>query len=554
MVRASSGLIVLLLACGGNEGRTLNASSLHKNKDVTEGADAAPAPKSVSPSVAPPSAAIGCGQPCESAGVDAVGRCAEGVAIRCEADTVVCEDCDATDQACAADSGPAACHREGAGEEVCSSGECFTRACLPNARWCDRGVLSRCDETGQFVESTPCQLGLDCIAAQCLPAQPFVLVLFDTSDSMNWTPTDDFADPADTTYPACDDAAAPKTRVGLSKAAFRKLFVDPHYDSVAFALMRFPQRLDPSSVPRCMAGAYLPDNTVTDHAGVYTAGPWFGQNLDEVLVVPFPSGEPKGNRKRLDEWLDFDEVIRVTDTVCHAHADCPGGLCTRPNGEGQCRYFDNPELRAALGATPLGTTLFYAGEYYRQFVVREGQACAIDRDCLTVGQFCVEGKCHDPNRFCRQRSVVVFTDGFDTASIQPFYQPVVQARRLRGGLDCASNSDCNRAYHCAESGTCEPDAGGCGVSASCVPDISTFPAAIPYAATRLLDANGDPIAITVHVVDVSGPFGGFGSANQAMASYGGGLTVKPELADPSTLYEGIRGVFDWKEADFCDDD
>jgi hypothetical protein len=299
-----------------------------------------------------------------------------------------------------------------------------------------------------------------------------------------------------------------------------------------------------------MAGSYLPENTVSGHSGVFTTGPWFDAALHEVLVVPFP-GDATGNQKVLSSWLDFKEEIVFDDSVCTAQSDCPGGLCTDPGDEGECRYLPDPELRAALGATPLGTTLFYAGEYFRKFVVREGQACQLDADCLTTTQFCEEGRCHDPNRFCRRRSVVVFSDGVDTASLQPFYEPVVQARRLRSGIACAKDADCGRGFGC-DDGTCQKLDGGCGVGASCERSTSSFPKATELGSDRLRDANGDPFEVTVHVVDVSGSFGAWG-ANRAMSEYGGGLFVSPELASPDTLFEGLRGVIDWKEADFCDD-
>ncbi|MBT9560512.1 MAG: hypothetical protein IV100_31095 [Myxococcales bacterium] len=537
--------VAVLSAC--TEDRASAAYDPFGGADTAGGDGAAADPEALTPILTIRSVTLKCGGSC---GGDFAARCDDDVAVFCHDGSIVCDDCAATSRTCTAGDGDPKCLRAGEGEEICTGDGCFTRICEPLATWCERGAVHRCDDTGQFEEVNECQLGLDCRDAQCLPAQPYAVILFDTSDSMNWMPNDDDPPPGIIDYPACDDPNAPQTRIGIAKAAFSKLFSDPRYQGFAFALMRFPQILDAGAKARCMAGSYLPENTVTGHSGVFTTGAWFDAALHEVLVVPFPN-DATGNQKVLASWLDFNEEIDIDDTVCTAHADCPGGLCTAPGGQGKCRYLLDPELRAALGATPLGTTLFYAGEYFRKFVVREGQPCQLDADCLTTTQFCVEGRCHDPNRFCRRRSVVVFSDGADTASLQPFYDPVVQARRLRAGLSCATESDCGRGFGC-DDGTCQKLEGGCGVSASCDRSTSKFAKATELGSDRLRDANGDPFEVTVHVVDVSGSFGTWGD-NRGMSEYGGGLFVSPELASPDTLFEGLRGVIDWKDADFCDD-
>ena len=371
-----------------------------------------------------PSSKLGCGQPCDDHDVTADGWCADsGVAVRCEAGVVVCEECGAVGRDCTVgDAAPARCLRACDGEEVCPpGGECFTLQCCGNARWCERNAQAICSPDGGNLKVQECLEGLDCIDGQCVPARPLVHVLFDTSGSMTWNPHTGGEVPGD--WPACDDPQNPQSRLGISKRAFSELFSDVQYDHVLFSLQRFPQRLDALLLPMCPGGAYETQDKITGHKGIYVigddeTGAWFTENLGEVLLVPFPKASFDSNRDELTAWLDFAELSTTTTDACNAHSDCAGGLCTAPGtaSGGVCRTFENPELRA-LGWTPLGTSLYYAAEYFRKYVVVDGAPCLLNVDCLSATYICDNGTCRDPNRFCRQRSIVVFTDGVDTASL-----------------------------------------------------------------------------------------------------------------------------------------
>ena len=527
---------------------------------------AQPTPEGVTSLVHTPlSQRLGCGGPCAPAGVDAAGACRDGVAIRCEGGTVLCDDCGPVSRECVASGGvPARCVRECEGEEVCpAGGTCFDRVCCPHARWCEQGAQVICNDSGTSMVNQPCLEGLDCVGGQCIPAQPYVHVIFDTSGSMIWRPDGTpltYEEAVETSqWPGCDDPADPLLRLGVSKRAFSAIFDDPAYSRVMFGLQRFPQRIDPLAGPLCPSGAYQTQDVITGHIGQPFAipddgsGAWFQQNLSEVLLVAFPTVAASTNRADLLAWLDFDEELLVTESPCTAHTDCPGGLCTQPGGGGVCRYFRNPELRA-LGWTPLGVSLFYAGEYFRKHVVTDGAPCTLAADCGSAAYYCIDGRCRDPNRFCRQRTIVVFTDGVDTASAGRFYQPVVQAKRLRMGLDCTGAADCAVGAECVAS-TCQPtgEAGmnpcaHLGLNCTAPPMTEPYPEAMAAGAGRLRDRNGDPISITVHVVEASG---GVTADAAGMAAYGGGLLVPADLADGASLIQKIQGVVNWKDPDFC---
>jgi hypothetical protein len=65
--------------------------------------------------------------------------------------------------------------------------------------------------------------------------------------------------------------------------------------------------------------------------------------------------------------------------------------------------------------------------------------------------------------------------------------------------------------------------------------------------SRLYDREGQPIDLTVHVIDASGVV----TASAPVAGYGRGLLVQAPLSDSAALLNAIRPVFDWKDADFC---
>ena len=108
-----------------------------------------------------------------------------------------------------------------------------------------------------------------------------------------------------------------------------------------------------------------------------------------------------------------------------------------------CVVTTNAELRA-VGATPIGKSLFYASEYLRHFVLVEGQFCEEDADCASSNHSCVDGQCHDEFAYCRENVIVLFSDGAETENvhIDDFFHPRVQAKRLFYGLGCQTDADC----------------------------------------------------------------------------------------------------------------
>jgi hypothetical protein len=358
-------------------------------------------------------------------------------------------------------------------------------------------------------------------------------------------------------YPACDNPASPILRLGKSKKAFFELFGDPQFDHVLFALQRFPQNLAPDLKAKCQAGPFQAQSFITGHANVKYAindgpdGDWFLNNLAEILLVGFPVKSAVTNRDALKAWLDFQETQTESEIGCFNHSDCVQGLCSAPKSGGRCIEFENPELRAE-GWTPLGLSIFYAGEYLRKEVVVDGMTCLLDADCGSAAYFCKNGRCHDPNRFCRQRSLVLFTDGQDTASPGSWFQPIVQAKRLRIGLDCNGDGDCGSGSRCAFNNTCQlvdhPLNPCAAVNFACNANEMTFPDAFKSKNTRLRDRNGDPIEITVHVVDATNSVT---LESASMAAYGGGLLVPVDFAESVSLLKAIQGVVNWKDANFC---
>lgn len=571
---AQATLLFLAAALGAcdTERRTLGFGKLPSGPlyaDAGVASDARDATAtSVSSLVAEPlGTRLGCGSPCASKGVTS-STCVEGIAVQCIAGRIACDDCPGKGRDCRVEGATVACRLGCEGDSVTQGNETFTRVCCPGATWCEGDAQARCDAAGLAVSREPCVKGLECYDGHCLPARPMVLVLFDTSASMGWSALGKELDSVDelrvSKWPACELPTAPLTRLGISKRAWADLFSEPVFDTVAFALQRFPQHLLAGKSQHCPGGGYTPADLLTGHPASTelfsvpddASGAWFRDNLAEALLVPFPVNGPSSNRDSLRAWVDFNEKVVDTDTPCTTQADCPNGSCAQ-KGTGddhRCTVLENPELRPT-GATPLGLSLFYAGEYFRKFAVLEGAPCHLDADCPALGHLCDKGKCHDPNRFCRQRSVVMFTDGIDTASEGAWVAPSIQAKRFRYGLDCKTDQDCGKGATCASSGTCQPASEALdpckrlGFSCHIEHEDRTFPKAFAAGFTRLRDRLGAPIRITVHVVDATGAIG---YENATVAAYGGGLLVPADLASPADLLKGIRGVIDWKDANFCD--
>jgi hypothetical protein len=276
-----------------------------------------------------------------------------------------------------------------------------------------------------------------------------------------------------------------------------------------------------------------------------------------VIAVPLRE-VPGTDFTAVNAWLDFSEEVRAIGPGCTVGPECDTQLCL----EGLCFEHRNPELRG-VGWTPLGRSLFYAGEYLRHFVLVEGRACTADADCASPHHTCVEGTCHDPFVECRPNVVVVFTDGGENENDGPedFFNPRTQARRFHFGLGCAGDADCTGGAACRE-GRCVPPidplpGGACrGTNRACqrdseCPEYSCgqlAPCGGQCASAGLhvvdggghdvlRDAGGRPVSVTVHAVDTSG------SGDAALiALFGGGRHLRVDFSDVASLLAAFLTV------------
>ncbi len=444
-------------------------------------------------------------------------------------------------------------------------------ACDPaRATFCANGSRFRCDPDTRVSVSDPCAPGEACVGqGQCIGVQANVLLLVDTSTSMNAIvgrnifPRDCLSVGCPVWgWPQCDDPANPQTRIARVKVALQRIFASPEAATVRWAMQRFPQKGD--NAPDCDDGYQWGLRAMSDHGGQTSTSldGWFGTNLAQVIAVPFSDGSAPA-LESLSRWVDFTEVAAPTSQSCGNNWDCPSNICEG----GKCLEVTNPELRG-VGFTPIGKSLFYAGEYFRHRVLVQGKACQADADCGSPHHTCIEGACHDPLHACRPNVVVLLTDGGETEDRNPatFFHPRIQAKRLQSGLGCTSSADCAGRSSCVD-GSCQPSplpyaptdrmcsvyGIPCATANDCIEpcavgscDVTCGPALVSGAtqgpAGRITDHAGRPVAITVHVVDASGVAGG----NADIAAYGGGVQVGVDLADIDSLVTRLRPLLDTK--------
>ena len=383
-------------------------------------------------------------------------------------------------------------------------------------------------------QTAPCPAGEVCIGTDCRPLRHRALFVFDTSGSMNWLPqteappklcdigekpTDE--NPCMGIYPGCEFEENPITKLGISKKVFGKLLKSEEAEAAFCALMRFPQILQQGSV-NCDGGMWQGTTWLTgheanqEHAVPEGGGSWFEAHLAEVLLEPFPANHDAYVTWNVVRWFNFGEDAFYVNEPCPGHPDCEDAWCIADPDEG-CEVFNDPELMAN-GWTPLGRTLFYAGEYLRRHVMVDGKECDTNQDCGSAGYLCSPaGKCFDPlydpdpKNTCRQNIIVVFTDGQDTESpANTFFHPAVQAKRFHFGLGCKSDDDCQNGATCQD--------GVCYHPSMQVGDLPLVDFVHEGGPQSLLDRNGNPISLTIHVVDASGP----DEINQVIAANGGG--------------------------------
>lgn len=438
----------------------------------------------------------------------------------------------------------------------CNSGECMPIICQGGERKCGTaGMLKICSPNGVAWVPTSCPPGQACTSGECRPLQHNLLVIFDTSSSMMSLGTLDAvpcicesctAQP----YPACEDSQCPLSKLGLSKHVFAKFFDSVNIGAVNLVLTHFPMKIKYPPVTSCnnlfaMGRGYYgkgmsDSDFITGDDGSHETvdGGWFDQNLFEILCVPFPKDSEEDNLGKAKLWVDFDEQVGPTETPCSVMADCPGGFCADNEGSKVCWYHTNPELRS-VGNTPLGRSMFYAGELYRKTMVIDGKSCTTTADCGNENYYCTtQGKCKDPYASCRVNMILLFTDGEEepATSTMEFFNPRVQAKRFRYGLGCESDSECFEGATC-DGGMCKgyPHPNG---GPSSFPGNTEDPG-------RLMRYDGVPIQVTTHVIDMSGSGGS--SNNRGISDDGGGSYYVATDADPDAMLGQLLSLVDVKE-------
>ncbi len=483
-------------------------------------------------------------------------------------------------------------------DQICHLGTCWAPICTPGEQStvCDGSNILNCNSLGTEWVPYPCAAGEACRDGECKPVSPNILFLVDTSGSMNWLPDGTSANSCFGSgcpvwnFPNCDNDPVPLTRLGKVKEALRAVLASEGIGDMRLALQRFAQSpiSENSDSVGCSGGYWVPSDETGDEAGLMTgdndstihlapADGWFGQHLDEILSVPFPETGAT-DLDALAVWLDNIETVNETNTSCSNASQCNGGPCLSDGAflfpSYNCAEITNPELRAK-GGTPLGKSLFYAGEYLRNFAFVEGKACVVDTDCGSSNHTCVGGACHDLFAECRPTVIIAFTDGQETENvhIDDFFHPRVQAKRLHYGLGCQSDDDCLSGATCdgtrcvpppgvvdETASICETGGTPCTSTSDCPDPCETWaecqgdctPAQVDVTdgngADHLFSHAGTMRAVTIHVVDASGIPG----ANEDVAAYGGGSHFSVDLTDPETLVNTVNEIIgDTKSAGPC---
>jgi hypothetical protein len=429
--------------------------------------------------------------------------------------------------------------------EICAWGNCAQKLCEPYAKWCtDDHYLAVCDGIGTGIQKVTCPAGMACFHEVCSPILHNLYVVFDTSGSMHDSVScQAWNEPfCQHPWPVCEVMEGAYSPLGVSKKAFHTVFADQAAAGPLsnFVLFRFPDEVDGNS-PSCSSGYYdnLSNMTGDDGSHVTPDGPesWFETHMQEVVSVPFPSSPGPANLNHALQWVDFVETFEPVGAVpCSVDSDCPGGACLTAEGTKLCHYHTNPELRAQ-GSTPLGKTMFYAGEYIRKFVVVDGRPCETTADCGNANYVCgPEGTCVDPVRHCRRNTLLLFTDGNDTenSASWDYFNPVVQAKRFHYGLGCQSDDDCLDGAVCVTPQMlCQPE----GLNLPTVFNDSE------QGANTLKDSAGGHIGLTIHVVHL----GGGGGDNEKIAVSGGGQFYSVDQGDLPALIEALDAIVNAKD-------
>jgi hypothetical protein len=365
-------------------------------------------------------------------------------------------------------------------------------------------------------------------------------------------------------FPFCESLECPLSKLGLAKHTLAELINGGEFDAAHVVLTRFPQEITPVPSLQCgielaalsgeKRGWYMSSGmALTGDNGqhITIAGDYFDNHLHEVLSVPFPKTAEEDTLTQLYAWIDGDETMEPSSQPCTGNNECPGGFCGESGGANVCHFHGSPELRA-LGGTPLGPALFYAGEYIRRHVVVDGKLCETDADCGNVNYFCNPDtlRCFDPLAGCRQTAIVLLSDGVGEEETDAFFVPSNVSKRLRYGLGCADDLGCNQGSSCI-AGTCQgyPLNETCGGSESdACPQGSIGYTDSGSNVNQLYGYDGAPIQVTTNTIFIHNPGESGGMLeNQKIADHGGGLFFDVATDDPSGLLDAINSILDVKE-------
>jgi MYXO-CTERM domain-containing protein len=253
--------------------------------------------------------------------------------------------------------------------------------------------------------------------------RPNILILFDTSGSMQLDATESWAgERVNESASSCPAAPAGKvSRLYSLKTAIREALAQVGTDEANFGLMSFPQLVDPTLTQppptndpsrgamgfgcfECTSegcgvgpvGHYYLDPSVglgcrlsTDPVASLNAtaaepayGAWFDGAISQALRVDLTKAAP-GTKPVM---ADFDPADANIPRI-YTFIDDTENVGPVANAAA----LTDPELHAN-GATPLGRSLFYARLYFDNFINTTA----------------------DPRRACRQNVVILVTDGNDT--------------------------------------------------------------------------------------------------------------------------------------------
>lgn len=455
--------------------------------------------------------------------------------------------------------------------------------CTPGAQFCLGNQLATCGSAGDGYLLTSCFPGQYCDVDSCVAIENNLIIVFDTSGSMNTHVPGVPCQQAG--FPSCDPTQG-CSRMDVSKSLFLKALdqVDPNTNRVA--LLRFPQTLARLKPAGCAAGHYagMPKLS-TDPGNVDHVGPsdaWFWGAIHEILCVPFPLNLALTLQAKLDvaQWMDGQESIASANKACTdkgptclPSASCaPGECCGDACCGGACQEHVKPELRGH-GGTPIGRTLFYVGAYLRHRVLVDGRPCSSNAGCINPNYRCEQGACVDKARHCRETVVVLFTDGGEVNDPTQFFAPRTAAKRLAFGLACTDHDGCvggatcqggrclpasPTGYHCVATGkACGPAGSGApcldakGAASPCLPDLLQTTSA---AATNPLDnvlrsPDGRPFGVRVNVVDISD--NPDVTLSYYLARAGNGRLFTASSSDPLVFISALHNAFDMKSKKVC---